>query len=182
MGPVVYNCCRSSPAQTFTGQNPAGLMTPFCCLRLETTPTWRARSPYLYHPGTGWPSYSPRHWVPFSSPPTTRRATMEVFDPDSTRESRFTLRLVVYRQSVRLDAKPLETHGHNFLFSNWTLSIESLCNILSNENGSVVYNCCWASPAQSFSVPSSHSGDYEDLCLTGLWNHVFWWKLTEVSE
>jgi hypothetical protein len=29
-------------------------------------------------------SYIPRHWVPFSSPPTTRRATVEVFDPAST--------------------------------------------------------------------------------------------------
>jgi hypothetical protein len=29
------------------------------------SPTWRARSPYLYPPGTGWPSYTPRHWVPF---------------------------------------------------------------------------------------------------------------------
>jgi hypothetical protein len=26
---------------------------------------------------------SPRHWVPFSSPPTTRRATVEVLDPVS---------------------------------------------------------------------------------------------------
>jgi hypothetical protein len=47
-------------------------------------PTWRVRSPYLYPPGIGWPSYNPRHWVPFSSPPTTRRATVEVFDPAST--------------------------------------------------------------------------------------------------
>jgi hypothetical protein len=30
----------------------------FNCLRFETPPTWRARSPYLYPPGTGWPSYS----------------------------------------------------------------------------------------------------------------------------
>jgi hypothetical protein len=44
-------------------------------------PNWRARSPYLYPRGTGWPSYTPRHWVPFSSPPTTRRATVEVLDP-----------------------------------------------------------------------------------------------------
>jgi hypothetical protein len=28
----------------------------------------------------------PRQWVPFSSPPTTRRATVEVFDPNSTRD------------------------------------------------------------------------------------------------
>jgi hypothetical protein len=28
---------------------------------------------------TGWPRYTPRHRVPFSSPSTTRRATVEVF-------------------------------------------------------------------------------------------------------
>jgi hypothetical protein len=28
---------------------------------------------------TGWPSYTPRHRVPFSSPSTTRRAAMAVF-------------------------------------------------------------------------------------------------------
>jgi hypothetical protein len=46
-------------------------------LRLPST--WRARSPYLYSPGTGWPSYTPGHWVPFLSPLTTRRAAVEVF-------------------------------------------------------------------------------------------------------
>jgi hypothetical protein len=30
---------------------------------------------------------TPRHWVPFSSPPTTRRSTVEAFEPASTRES-----------------------------------------------------------------------------------------------
>jgi hypothetical protein len=40
-------------------------MTIFYCLRFETPPTWRARSPYLYPPGTGWPGYTPRHWFPF---------------------------------------------------------------------------------------------------------------------
>jgi hypothetical protein len=48
------------------------------------SPTWRTRSPYLYPPGTGWPSYTPRHRVLFSSPPATRRAKMEVFEPAST--------------------------------------------------------------------------------------------------
>jgi hypothetical protein len=32
---------------------------------LENPPTWRARSPCLYPTGTGWPRYSPGHWVPF---------------------------------------------------------------------------------------------------------------------
>jgi hypothetical protein len=54
---------------------------------LETPLTWRARSPYLYPPGTGWPKYTPGHWVPFPSPLTTRRATVEVSYPASTRES-----------------------------------------------------------------------------------------------
>jgi hypothetical protein len=61
-------------------------MTTFYCLRFETPPAWRTRSPYLYPPGTGWPSYTPRHWIPFPSPFTTRRTTVEVFEPGSTRE------------------------------------------------------------------------------------------------
>jgi hypothetical protein len=66
------------------GSESAGLMTIFYCPGLETPPTWRARSLYLYPPGTGWPSYNPRHWVPFSSPPTTCRAKVEVLEPAST--------------------------------------------------------------------------------------------------
>jgi hypothetical protein len=46
-------------------------------------PTWRARSLYLYPPGTGWPSCSPRQWVPILSPPETCRAMVEVFEPAS---------------------------------------------------------------------------------------------------
>jgi hypothetical protein len=59
---------------------------------LETPPTWRVRSPYLYPPGTGWPSYTPRHWVSFPSPLTTCRATVKVFYPASTRD----LQLLIY--------------------------------------------------------------------------------------
>jgi hypothetical protein len=39
--------------------------------------------PRIYIPG--WPGYTPRHCVAFSSLPTTRRARLEVFDPASTR-------------------------------------------------------------------------------------------------
>jgi hypothetical protein len=35
--------------------------------------------------GTWYPGYTHGHWVPFASPPTTRRATVEVFEPASTR-------------------------------------------------------------------------------------------------
>jgi hypothetical protein len=36
-------------------------------------------SPTYIPPGTGWPSYSPGHWVPFTSPLTTCRDTAELF-------------------------------------------------------------------------------------------------------
>jgi hypothetical protein len=84
---IIYNCCWPSPAQSFSGLSPAGLMTTFYCLRFETPATWRARSPYLYPPGTVWLSYIPRNRVPFSPPPTTRRAKVEVLEPASTRAS-----------------------------------------------------------------------------------------------
>jgi hypothetical protein len=48
-----------SPAQSFSGPSLAGLMAIFCCFRFEISPTWRARPPYLYHPGTGRLSYTP---------------------------------------------------------------------------------------------------------------------------
>jgi hypothetical protein len=55
--------------------------------QIRDPPTWRVMSPYLYPSGAGWPSYIPGHRVPFSSPPTTRGATVEVFEPASTRGS-----------------------------------------------------------------------------------------------
>jgi hypothetical protein len=85
-GSVVYHCCWFSPAQSFSGSSPTGLMAIFYIFRFETPTTWMARSPYLYPPRTGWPSYIPRHWVPFSSPPMTRRATVAVLEPTSTQD------------------------------------------------------------------------------------------------
>jgi hypothetical protein len=40
-------------------------MKIFYCLRFETLPVWRARSPYLYPPGIGWPTYVPGTGFPF---------------------------------------------------------------------------------------------------------------------
>jgi hypothetical protein len=64
-GSVVYNCCCSSPAQSFTGPSPSVLMTTYQCLRFETPPNWRARSTYLCSPGTGWPGLTPGTGFPF---------------------------------------------------------------------------------------------------------------------
>jgi hypothetical protein len=37
-GSAIYNCCWSSPAQSFLGPSPMGLVTVFYCLRFETPP------------------------------------------------------------------------------------------------------------------------------------------------
>jgi hypothetical protein len=55
--------------------------------QIRYSPTLMGQDPYLYPPGTGWHSYTPRHWVPFSSPPTTHRATVEVSENASIRYS-----------------------------------------------------------------------------------------------
>jgi hypothetical protein len=62
---VVYNSCWASPAQSLLGPSPAGLTTIFYCLKIETSPTRRARSRYFYPWGTGLPSYTAGHWVLF---------------------------------------------------------------------------------------------------------------------
>jgi hypothetical protein len=59
--------------------------------------------PIFISPGTGWPGYIFRHWDPFASPPTTRRAAVEVFDPSSTwaRLPTLGLRLTANHESHR---------------------------------------------------------------------------------
>jgi hypothetical protein len=92
--PPQLNTCSHSPhvvchlqLQSFSGLSPAGLMTIFYCLRFETPPTRRARSPHIYPPGTGWLSYNSRHWVAFLSLSMICRAMVELFDLVSTLES-----------------------------------------------------------------------------------------------
>jgi hypothetical protein len=55
-GSVVYNCCRSSPAQSFSGPSPVGLSTIFYCLRFDTSVfsrLLRLRRRYLTTPSHG---------------------------------------------------------------------------------------------------------------------------------
>jgi hypothetical protein len=62
---VIYNCCWSSPAQSFSGPSSGGLMTIFYCIRLQTPsqpggPGTRIYIPQeqgspVTPPGTGFP-------------------------------------------------------------------------------------------------------------------------------
>jgi hypothetical protein len=49
-GSAVYNCCWASPAQSFLGPSPAGLMTIFYCLRFETPPNLEGQVPVFISP------------------------------------------------------------------------------------------------------------------------------------
>jgi hypothetical protein len=123
----------------------------FIVLILETPLTWKARSPYLYPPGTGWLSYIPGHWVPFPSPLTTRRAAVEVFYPASTRgkiEVEVTLRPTV-SPPVHLCVSPLleqVTRCYIYLSDNYFLYFSCrapyltrgrVCNLQSNDASSI---------------------------------------------
>jgi hypothetical protein len=69
----------------------------FYCLRFET------RSLYLYPPGTGWPGYTPRHWV-FEAFPSQRNSytTCSRYGPrrDDIREKTLVHRSVLRKQST----------------------------------------------------------------------------------
>jgi hypothetical protein len=69
--------CQSSYSWIEVPQN----SRPYFTVSFEIPPTWRARFSYLYPPGTGWPSYTPGHWIPFMSSFTTRRAAVRYSNP-----------------------------------------------------------------------------------------------------
>jgi hypothetical protein len=62
-------------------------------------------------PGREWPGYTPSHWVPFSSPSTTRRATVGIFK-NSARTSQGTL-LLHCSSPVNLVVKTTEKYHQN---------------------------------------------------------------------
>jgi hypothetical protein len=52
---LLYNCFWALPEQLLLGRSPEN-SRPYFTVSSKTPPTWRARSPYLYPPRTGWPS------------------------------------------------------------------------------------------------------------------------------
>jgi hypothetical protein len=109
------------------------------CLRCKTPPTWRAGSPYLYRAETGWPGYTFRHWVPFSSPPTTRRVTVEVFDPASTQAAKAQLALLV------ITSRHGQHIQHRSSFSVQFFSWEHVCLRSRYSAMALIYLLIWRS-------------------------------------
>jgi hypothetical protein len=103
-------------------------------------PTWKARSPYLYPPATGWPSCTNRHWVLFWSPRPW---------PKSKLKSRCDWRPI----NVSWCWAPGTHPGPmiRFLFLSDGCGCVDVGRLLCQEDGHVVYNCCWALSMQSIS-------------------------------
>jgi hypothetical protein len=128
--------------------------------QIRDSPNLEGQVSVFTSPRSSVDGYNPMHWVPFSSLPTTRRATVGVFDPASTRDfsSWLQSRVLCYdRRSV----------GRSVLEESTHLGLTTRCLLLSHncrfvdvgrslwrEDGSVFYICCWPSLAQSLSDPS----------------------------
>jgi hypothetical protein len=89
---------------------------------------------------------------PFSSCPTTCRATVEVLNPAKSKSN-----LYYDRRSASQSVLEQSTHL-GLMTRSWLLSdscrFVGLGRPLRQEDRSVVCNCYWPSPAQSFSGPS----------------------------
>jgi hypothetical protein len=100
-GSVVCNCCWPSLAQSFSGPSPVGFATIFYCLRFETS-----------------------FFVLWS--PTTRRATVEVFHPTSTRDVHYVSQsqshITTDCQSISRSWCRAPSGAHDLMFVNhWQL-------------------------------------------------------------
>jgi hypothetical protein len=78
----------------------------------------------------------------------------------------------------RLDVRPPSgTRGQFFFSFSLKLSLDDSYRFvivwrpLWREGGSVIYSCCWASPPQSFSGPSS-TGPHNQILLSQIWDSL----------
>jgi hypothetical protein len=107
--PDLYYCHTVASVLTWSALSNERAVCPYFLLALASTLILGSESIY---------STVTDSRPPFPSSPTTRRAKVEVLDPASTRDwmrlksrSRVTLRLLVYRQSVRLGARRSYLNG-----------------------------------------------------------------------
>jgi hypothetical protein len=59
--------------------------------QIRDSPNLEVQVPVFISPRNSESQLYPHHWVPFSSPPTTRRAAVEAFESASTRGTGFTM-------------------------------------------------------------------------------------------
>jgi hypothetical protein len=140
-GSVIYNCCWSSPAQSFSGQNPAELKTIFYWHRFETSPNWRVGSPYLYPQEQGGPLISPGTGIQLNWPLHRKQLSQQFYcwvtqlSHGPRREHRFRVRpLVRVRNLLLINGCYLQHHYvtrslHATIYSNrfkWIQDVERM--------------------------------------------------------
>jgi hypothetical protein len=80
---------RQSSHSLKSGTGSLGTHDHILLSQIRDSPHRESQAPYSYPSRTEWPSYTHRHWVPFSSSPTTRRTTVEVFELASTKSESY---------------------------------------------------------------------------------------------
>jgi hypothetical protein len=65
------------------GSESGGIRDLILLFQNRNSPTLEGQVPEFIPQGTGWPSYTPRHWVLFLPPSTSVTATVKVFEPGS---------------------------------------------------------------------------------------------------
>jgi hypothetical protein len=70
---------------------------------IRDSPNLEGQVPVFISPRNRVARLYPRHWVPFSSPPTTRRAAVEVFEPIHDRTKYFQ-NFQVYLHDIYIDS------------------------------------------------------------------------------
>jgi hypothetical protein len=141
-GCVVYNCFYTSPAQSFLGPSPEGLIIIFYCLKFETLPTWR-KVPLLISPRNGVAQlYFKALGCQSSSQNQSQNCITIVGQSASLAWCQAPIRDP--RQAIPFFLK-LFVHSYGFVY---------VTRPLWREVGSVVFTCCWASSVQSISGPA----------------------------
>jgi hypothetical protein len=124
---VVYNCCWSSPAQSFSGPSPAGLIVSDSRLHEPGGSGPRIYIPQeegdpVIHPGTGFPFRRLQRRVGlrwrYSNPPPNERSRRLLTKSESESESESELLHVWRFTAICLGPKPLEDHELFFLELN----------------------------------------------------------------
>jgi hypothetical protein len=111
--------------------------------------------------------------LPFSSPPTTRRATVEVFDPASTREWMTTHECPLFYNSGWIEERPPPLTVR-LLYSVYPL----LRNVCQSRGKALISTSVFVATKRAFSKPLYSNGLFRhNIIIHVLKKYIFWTKM-----